>query len=105
MREMVRVCDEVDLPREGQVCEMANGRLCVARIGGQISVLDNACPHNDGPLGQGMIENGRVICPYHAWAFDLKTGEEFSNPNAKVHVYEAEVRDGALMVRPQDFSA
>jgi nitrite reductase (NADH) small subunit len=105
MREMVRVCDEADLPREGQVCEAAGGRLCVARVNGQIAVLDNICPHNDGPLGQGMIENGRVICPYHAWAFDLKTGEELSNPSAKVLVYEAEVRDGALMVRPPDYSA
>ncbi len=104
MREMVRVCDEADLPREGQVCEMAGGRLCVARVGGRITVLDNACPHHEGPLGQGMIENGRVICPYHGWAFDVKTGEEQSN-GSKVRIYEAVVTDGALMVRPPEYPA
>ena len=105
MREMVRICDESELPREGQVCEMAGGRLCVARVGGEITVLDNACPHHEGPLGQGMIEDGRVVCPYHGWAFDVKTGEALHNPQAKARIYESVVKDGALLVRPPDYSS
>ena len=105
MREMVKVLEESDLPKEGQVTEAAGGRLCVARLKGQIVVLDNTCPHSDGPLGQGMIEDGCVVCPYHGWAFDLKTGEATHDHSEKVRVFESEVRDGSLMVRPPDYSA
>jgi nitrite reductase (NADH) small subunit len=105
MRELVKICDESDLPKEGRVCEMAGGRLCVARVNGEIAVLDNACPHHEGPLGQGMVEDGRVVCPYHAWAFDVKTGAALHNPAAKVRVYESVIKDHELWVRPPDYAA
>jgi nitrite reductase (NADH) small subunit len=105
MREMVRICSEKELPREGRVCEMAGGRLCVARVKGEIVVMDNRCPHQGGPLGQGFVEKGRVVCPFHAWAFDVKTGEAQHDPRGKVRIYESEVKDGALMVRPPELTA
>ncbi len=102
MAELIRIGSEKDLPREGEVCEMADGRLCVVRLGGQITVMDGVCPHDEGPLGQGMVENGRVVCPYHGWAFDVKTGEALHNPGARVRIFESVVRAGELLVRPPD---
>jgi nitrite reductase (NADH) small subunit len=102
MPEMVRVCDERDLPKEGNVCEVAGGNLCVARIGGRISVISNHCPHSGGPLGQGMVEDGKVICPLHGWAFDVGTGATDEDDALRVHVFEAEVRDSGLFVRPPE---
>ena len=79
---------------------VAVGRpFCVARVNGEIAVLDGICPHNEGPLGQGIVENGRVVCPWHAWAFDAKTGEAEHSPRERVAVYETTVEDGSLMVR------
>jgi nitrite reductase (NADH) small subunit len=105
MPDLVRVCSESELPAEGKVCEMAGGALCVARVGGEIVVLDNSCPHEQGPLGQGMIEDGRVVCPFHGWAIDVKTGAALEDPAEKVWVYEYVIQDGALLVRPQNPSA
>ena len=105
MADLVRICSESELPSEGEVCEMASGRLCVARVGGEIAVLDNICPHQEGPLGQGMVEDGRVVCPYHGWAFDVKTGAALHDPGEKAHVYESVVKDGGLWVRPPDRSS
>ena len=102
MAELVRVCAESELPKEGEVCEMAGGHLCVARVGGVIAVLDNVCPHDEGPLGQGMVEDGRVVCPYHGWAFDVKSGAALHDPSAKVRIYEWAVKDGEFLVRPPD---
>ena len=101
MPGLVRICSEAELPREGEVCEMAAlGRpFCVARLGGEIAVLDGVCPHNEGPLGQGIVENGRVVCPWHAWAFDVKTGEAEHSAREHVAVYEAIIEDGALLIR------
>ena len=102
MAELVRICSEKELPAEGEVCEMLGARLCVARVGGEIAVLDNVCPHNEGPLGQGMIEDGRVVCPYHGWAFDVKTGEALGEPGERARVFEAVLKDGELWVRPPE---
>jgi len=101
MAEFMRICAQSELPQPGNVREfMANGRsLCVANLEGGIFVLDGICPHEGGPLGEGMIEGGRVVCPWHAYAFDVHTGEAEGEPALKAEVLEAKVEDGQLRVR------
>jgi thiamine pyrophosphate-dependent acetolactate synthase large subunit-like protein/nitrite reductase/ring-hydroxylating ferredoxin subunit len=54
---------------------VAAGRgLCVTRTETGWGVLDNRCPHQGGPLGDGQLENGYVICPWHAYEYDPATG-------------------------------
>lgn len=92
MSEFVRICGKADLPSAGEAREIALGErvFCVANDGGSISIMDNVCPHRGGPLGQGMLEGGKIICPWHGWAFDLKTGE--AHPlSSKVPVYEVRI--------------
>jgi len=48
--------------------------VCLANVDGELSALDNVCPHRQGPLGQGWVEGEAVICPWHSWAFNAKTG-------------------------------
>ena len=101
MAEFVRICGKADLPPAGEAREIAVGErvLCVANEGGSISVMDNVCPHRGGPLGQGMIEGGKLICPWHAWAFDLKTGEATHTPMARVPMYEVKVEGEDVLVK------
>jgi nitrite reductase (NADH) small subunit len=105
MSKLVRICAESELPDEGQACELSfhARQFCVARSGGEISVMDNVCPHQEGPLGQGLVENGRVVCPWHAWAFDVKTGEAQHTDRARVTVYPAKIENGALMIELPEF--
>src|SRR4051812_14016342 len=69
---------EVELPdiEVGRVATVvAGGRaLCITRTDGGWGVLDNRCPHQGGPLGDGQLENGYVICPWHAYEYDPTTG-------------------------------
>ena len=53
MPGLVRICSQAQLPDEGEVREVvASGRpFCVARVDGEIAVLDGLCPHHQGPLG------------------------------------------------------
>ena len=54
---------------------VAAGRaLCVTRMADGYGVLDNRCPHQGGPLGDGHIENGYVICPWHGYEYNPCTG-------------------------------
>ena len=48
--------------------------VCLANVGGELSALDNVCPHRQGPLGQGWVEGEAVVCPWHSWAFNARTG-------------------------------
>jgi nitrite reductase (NADH) small subunit len=101
MSEFVRVCSASQLPRVGEVVEFtAQGRaLCVANIDGVIAVLDGTCPHEGGPLGEGIIEQGRVVCPWHAYAFDVRTGAAQQDGSVKAEVLEATVADEELRVK------
>ena len=50
-------------------------QICLTRHNGRYGALDNACPHQGGPLGEGSIENGCLRCPWHGWDFDPLTGK------------------------------
>jgi nitrite reductase (NADH) small subunit len=99
MAGLVRICLGRKLPDEGEVRKVRAGkrRFCAARVDGQIAVLDGLCPHKDLPLGGGSIEKGCLVCPWHGWAFDLKTGAQVKG-KGRVRVYPAVVEDGELLV-------
>ena len=101
MPNFVRICSQSELPPANQVREfISNGRaFCVANVNGSISVLDGTCPHEGGPLGEGSIEEGRVVCPWHAFAFDVHTGVASDDPPLRVEVIEAKVENGELRAK------
>jgi pyruvate oxidase len=57
---------DTDVPREGRVrAAVVDGRsVALARCGGALGALENSCPHQGGPLGEGSIENGWLRCPW-----------------------------------------
>jgi nitrite reductase (NADH) small subunit len=101
MSEFVRICGKADLPASGNAKEFTVGdkMFCVANEHGEIAAMDNVCPHRGGPLGQGMIEGGKIICPWHAWAFDLKTGEAAHASQARVDIYEIKIDGDDVLVK------
>jgi nitrite reductase (NADH) small subunit len=101
MAELVSICPVKELPGAGQIRGVTVGgrELCVANVNGRIAVLDGVCPHEGGPLGEGSIEDGRVVCPWHAYAFDPVTGEAQDDPEVKAEVFESVVEDGELRAR------
>ena len=76
MAQWVRLCGLAEAPAVGQVmeAEVAGVGVCLANVDGELSALDNVCPHRQGPLGQGWVEGEAVVCPWHSWAFNARTG-------------------------------
>ncbi len=101
MSQFVRICSVSELPVIDEVGEFTvEGRtLCVAHIGGSIAVLDGTCPHEGGPLGEGVVEDGRVVCPWHGYSFDPRTGVSEQDSGLKAEVLESKVEDGELRVK------
>ena len=62
----------------GRVTTVVAGDRAVCVVHGEDgtwSALDNRCPHQGGPLGDGQIDDGWLICPWHAYQYDTTTGE------------------------------
>lgn len=72
--------------------------LCVANVENEICVMDNVCPHWGGPLGRGRIENGRLVCPWHGWTFDPRTGETSNRANMSVAVHKVSFEGDDVLV-------
>ena len=89
-----RVGHPSDVP-EGtvRVVECAEGRsLALANVEGELYAIDNICTHDAGPLGEGELFQGRVICPRHGAAFDPKTGRVLTLPAVRdVAAYEVSI--------------
>jgi len=85
---------------EGQVRGVLAGsrRLALARVGGKIYCLDNTCAHAGGPLGEGKVEGSAVVCPWHGFGFDVKTGVSPMNSELKVPIYKVVVKGGDVFV-------
>src|SRR5580765_5597518 len=86
----IRIGCVSDMPAPGKIKEfMAGSRfICVANVNGELYATDNTCPHWGGPLGQGTIENGRIVCPWHRWEYDPKTGKTPRRPDIRLATFK-----------------
>jgi nitrite reductase/ring-hydroxylating ferredoxin subunit len=95
-----KLTSQSDLPAINEAKEFPCGNrvICVANVNGSISAMDNVCLHQGGPLGLGVIEGGKLVCPWHGWQYDPKTGQAGQNPKVRVAVYPIKVENGDVMV-------
>lgn len=93
-----KALDADELP-DGRVTSVTIGAqtVCLTHYEGQYAALDNRCPHQGGPLGEGSIENGLLRCPWHGWDFCPLTGKAPGYDDG-VEVYPVEVRDDGVYV-------
>jgi nitrite reductase (NADH) small subunit len=66
---------------------------------GQLFAVQNRCPHRQGPLAEGVVGGGRVICPLHAHRFDLQDGRG-SEPGECARVYPVRNVEGEILIIP-----
>ena len=94
-----KVLDPDELP-EGRVTAVtcAHATLCMTRYEGTYAALENRCPHQGGPLGEGSIERGLLRCPWHGWDFDPITGKPPGGYDDGVPTYPVDVREDGIYV-------
>jgi len=96
--------------RDGGVRSVQAGSLTLALtcFDGQIGALDNACPHQGGPLSEGSIEctdgdgDCWLRCPWHGWDFHPLTGNSPGGHDDGVKTYPVEERDDGIYVAVQE---
>ena len=95
-----KVLDNASEFAEGRVMTVTAGHtgICLTHYDGKFTALDNKCPHQGGPLGEGSIENGLLRCPWHGWDFNPCTGRSPGSHDDGIPVYPLKVVDDSIYV-------
>jgi thiamine pyrophosphate-dependent acetolactate synthase large subunit-like protein/nitrite reductase/ring-hydroxylating ferredoxin subunit len=85
---------------EGRVRTVVAGHqtLALTNCGGRYGALDNRCPHQGGPLGEGSIEKGLLRCPWHGYDYDPTTGRPPAGFSDAPASFPVEIRDDGVYV-------
>jgi nitrite reductase/ring-hydroxylating ferredoxin subunit/CDGSH-type Zn-finger protein len=79
---------------ESRVVNAGSHQLALTFLGGNYGAIDNRCPHQGGPLGEGTLgENQCLHCPWHGWSFNAFTGEGTEGEGGAVAAYPVQQRD------------
>ena len=99
MPEFVKLATLDELPPGGAKEVEHDGRIiALFNVGGIISAIDGICPHQGGPLAEGMVEGTIVTCPWHGWQFDVRSGQSTLGSKLKQPVYEVKVEGRDVLV-------
>jgi nitrite reductase (NADH) small subunit len=95
-------------PREGRSIELGSRTLAVFNLGDRFAAIDNRCPHQGGPLADGIVGGVTITCPLHNWRVCLESGlvTKPCDPGAlPVQTYPVKVEDGILLLGLDDAQA
>ena len=77
-----------------------DAHVLLVRQHGQLHALAHSCAHLGGPLSEGTLKDGSVVCPWHASEFRLEDGRVLNGPSTHDQPrYEVRERNGRIEVR------
>ncbi len=72
----IRITRAENIPlREGRAVKLGGHEIAIFNLGERFLAVENRCPHQGGPLADGIVSGDSVVCPLHAWKVCLVTGE------------------------------
>jgi nitrite reductase/ring-hydroxylating ferredoxin subunit len=99
MAEFVKVASLSELaPGSAKAVEVKGKTIALFNVQGTIYATDNTCLHRGGPLGEGELMGEVVICPWHQWEYDVRTGEMVGNSSVKLATYPVQVEGSDIKV-------
>lgn len=98
----VEVCRVDDIPeRRARIVCVRGERVAVFRYDGRLSAVSNVCQHQNGPLGEGRIVGGCIVCPWHGYEYLPESGRAPAPFTERVPTFSVRVRDGGVLVHPR----
>ncbi|HEK21584.1 Rieske (2Fe-2S) protein [Mucilaginibacter sp.] len=77
--------------------------MCIVNYEGKLYAVGATCPHAGAELSGGWCKEGKIICPFHRYSYDLKTGKGSPGQNDFIDSYPIELRDGEIFVGIESF--
>jgi len=101
----IAYCRDIPL-REGRAVKIGNREIAIFNLGDRFLAVDNRCPHQGGPLADGIVSGASVVCPLHAWKISLETGEGATSASLSscVETFPTRVEHGVIFVELSDDS-
>jgi len=98
--QFYEVIDASELPPgERLYLQLDDKQVIVFNVGGNYFAIDDECTHDNGPLGDGELNDHQVTCPRHGAIFDIRTGKVLALPAVKdVDTYPVRVMDGKIEI-------
>jgi 3-phenylpropionate/trans-cinnamate dioxygenase ferredoxin component len=98
--EFLEIAPVSELPNgERLFVDLGDKPIVIFNIAGQHFAIGDVCTHDDGPLGDGVLEGNNIVCPRHGAEFDIRTGKVMSMPAVvDIPAYPVQVRDGVIFV-------
>ena len=105
---------DIEYVEVGQSGEIANGgrlfveidefNIVVFNIAEKLFAIGDICSHDDGPVGDGELQDHEVICPRHGAHFDVRNGKALTLPAVvDIPAYPVRIIDGQIEVGlPED---
>jgi nitrite reductase/ring-hydroxylating ferredoxin subunit len=99
MGKLVKVAVTRDLaPGQGKLVEVDGQPIALFNVNGAFYALGAVCPHEGGPLQDGELDDDTVICPWHSFDFNLRTGECSADPDLRVATYVVKIEGDDVFV-------
>lgn len=97
----IRIAHVEDIPlREGRAVEIEGREIAIFNLGGRFLAIGNRCPHRGGPLADGIVSGGTVVCPLHAWKVHLEAGSVVKpQERACVATYPVRADNGIVSIQ------
>ena len=98
--EFIEIAPASELPSgERLFVEVEGKSLVIFNIADQFFAIGDICSHDDGPVGEGDLENFNIVCPRHGGEFDVRTGRAVQMPAVvDIPAYPVKVVDGMIHV-------
>lgn len=85
-------------PGEAMQAEIAGKQYAICNVGGELHALDGICPHLGGPIGDGALHDHIVVCPWHAWEYDCRSGENTWDPDTKLQKFAVRTEGDDILI-------
>ena len=73
--------------------------IALTKVDGEVCAFGDICTHDDGPLAEGTIEDGCVVCPRHGAKFNLSTGKPSFPAVTPIPIYETKIVGDEIKIK------
>ena len=101
MGDFVEVAKTKDMKPGDSKVVFANGKeYALFNVAGKFHATQNMCTHEEGPLGEGFLDDKVITCPLHGAMFDVTTGKVLEGPATKdIQTYETKVEGDKVLIK------
>ncbi len=78
--------------------EVGGNTYAICNASGELHALEGICPHAGGPLGQGALHGHTLVCPWHAWEYDCRTGANDFDPDLTIATFPIQIAGDDILI-------